>query len=148
MYILNKWLIDKNRTVNDREQEKGPEREMKVWENGIWTTEIKCVSYRCLGELLSQISIQPVGSWHYWLALRQCPEVSIHSTVLETGLVFSFWCGIQLPISHFLANHDKQSQREIKDCCLLNISLWTQEKLFSLNFLDKIWWWYEIKSDY
>lgn len=29
---------------------------------GIWAAEIKRVSYRCLGELLSQISIKPIGS--------------------------------------------------------------------------------------
>lgn len=53
--------IDKNRTVKQSTREI-PGREMQVWEHGIWTNEIKCTWYRCLEELLRQISCKPIRS--------------------------------------------------------------------------------------
>lgn len=60
MYILNKWQIDKNRTVNGRGQEKGPEREMKVWE-------------KAFGQLKLNVSLTDV--WESYLAKFQSSQL-------------------------------------------------------------------------
>lgn len=36
-------MIDKNKIVNDKVQEKCPGRKMKLWEHGVWTNDIKCI---------------------------------------------------------------------------------------------------------
>lgn len=103
-YILITWQIDKNKIVNDKVQEKCPGRKMKVWERGVWTNEIKCNCYRCLEELLSQLSLKPIRSWHYQLGLRDSRGFHFKQN-------FKNCFSVQLHISFFLADGDSHKEK-------------------------------------